>query len=427
MTYDQVIDYLFSQLPMYQKQGKAAFKKDLTNIIALSELLGNPHQQFKSVHLAGTNGKGSCAHSIASVLQEAGYRVGLYTSPHLKDYRERIRINGEMISEQAVISFVEEIQDAINDISPSFFEITVAMAFHYFANEKVDIAIVETGLGGRLDSTNIITPELSVITSIGMDHMQMLGDTLEKIAGEKAGIIKPGVPVVLPKGLRTSVKSVFEQKAKSETSRINADTGDYSIEKNFDGSVKIRQSGQISYENLTPGIKGNFYLKNLPTIIESIKELNKIGFSVSDTHMIDGIRQVVANTGLKGRWQKLGENPLVITDVGHNEDGWNEILNQFEELTFRQLHIVLGMVSDKAVNDIFDLLPSDAIYYLCEPNIARAMPIERLATGAKKSGFTYTVCKDVNDCIEKARRFAVADDLIFIGGSTFVVAEINDL
>ncbi|MEL6559231.1 MAG: folylpolyglutamate synthase/dihydrofolate synthase family protein [Bacteroidota bacterium] len=427
MTYDQVLDYLFSQLPMYQKQGKAAFKKDLTNIIALSEILGNPHQQFKSVHLAGTNGKGSCAHSIASVLQEAGYKVGLYTSPHLKDYRERIRINGEMISEEAVISFVETIRDAIRDISPSFFEITVAMAFDYFAREKVDIAIIETGLGGRLDSTNILMPELSVITSIGMDHMQMLGDTVEKIAGEKAGIIKPGVPVVLPKGLQASVKSVFEQKALLEESPLNTNADSYSIEKNTNGSLAVSQNGQISFPNLIPGIKGNFYLKNLPTIIESINELKKRGFSISDAHLIDGIRQVVTNTGLKGRWQKLIENPLVITDVGHNEDGWNEILNQFEELKFRQLHIVLGMVSDKEVDEIFDLLPSDAIYYLCEPNIVRAMPVERLVEGAIRSGFTYTVCKDVNDCIEKARSFAIADDFIFVGGSTFVVAEINDL
>ena len=427
MTYDQVLDYLFSQLPMYQRQGQSAFKKDLTNTIALSEFLGNPHQKFKSVHLAGTNGKGSSAHSIASVLQEAGYKVGLYTSPHLKDYRERIRINGEMISETAVISFVEKVRSTVNDISPSFFELSVAMAFEYFANEKVDIAIIETGLGGRLDSTNIITPEVSVITSIGMDHMNMLGDTLEKIAGEKAGIIKPGVPVVLPKGFKQSVRSVFEQKAKSEGSLINADSEQYRIEKNTEGSLTIYQNDKISFSDIIPGIKGNFYLKNIPTIIESIKELKKNGYNIDDVHIKNGIENVVVNTGLKGRWQKLGENPLIITDVGHNEEGWNEILNQFKELTFRQLHIVLGMVSDKEIDKIFDLLPSDAIYYLCEPNIVRAMPVERLAASARKSGFTYIVCKDVNECIEKARRFAVAEDFIYIGGSTFVVAEINDL
>lgn len=426
MTYEQVLDYLYSQLPMYQKQGKSAYIKDLSNTIALCAALDNPERKFRSIHIAGTNGKGSTAHTIASILQEAGYKTGLYTSPHLKDYRERIRINGEMISEEAVISFIERIDETIKNIEPSFFEITVAMAFDYFANEKIDIAVIETGLGGRLDSTNIINPLLSVITSIGMDHMNILGDTLELIAGEKAGIIKKEVPVVLPQYLPDGIESVFLSKAKTLNSFVNRSSDYYSI-LSSENRINVRFNNELYIEGLIPDIKGNYYLKNLPTIFASINELNKTNFTISKEQVIEGIVKTASNTGIKGRWQILGSKPLVITDIGHNVDGWNEILNQLNELNFRKLHLVVGMVNDKKIDDIFDLLPSDAIYYLCEPNIPRAMPVSKLAEYARLVGFTYTVCKDVNKSIEKAKSFASDDDLIFIGGSTFVVAEIIDL
>ncbi len=426
MTYEEVLDYMYSQLPMYQKQGKSAFKKDLSNTLTLCNALDNPQEKFKSVHLAGTNGKGSTAHSIASVLQEAGYKVGLYTSPHLKDYRERIKVNGNMISEEAVVSFVDRIDETIKTIEPSFFEITVAMAFDYFASEQVDIAVIETGLGGRLDSTNIITPLLSVITSIGMDHMNMLGDTLELIAGEKAGIIKKGVPVILPQNLSKSVETVFLNKANSMQSAVNVNSNYYRFSKLEDG-VNVYFEEAILINNLQPEIKGQFYLKNLPTIIGLVKELNKAGYSIDKEHLIQGIEKAVSNTGLKGRWQKLNKTPEIIADIGHNVDGWNEILKQLNFIKFGRLHIVLGLVSDKNIKEIFDLLPTDAIYYLCEPKIPRAMPVEKLAECARLSGFTYTVCKDVNESIEKAKRFALEQDFIFVGGSTFVVAEIKEL
>ncbi|MGB3466140.1 MAG: folylpolyglutamate synthase/dihydrofolate synthase family protein [Cyclobacteriaceae bacterium] len=426
MTYQEVLDYLYSQLPMYQKQGKTAFKKDLSNTLALCELLDNPQDAIKTVHIAGTNGKGSTAHSLASVLKEAGYKTGLYTSPHLKDYRDRIRVNGDMIPEEAVITFVEHIRSAINDIQPSFFELTVAMALDYFRKQEVAIAIIETGLGGRLDSTNVITPLISVITSIGLDHMDLLGDTLEAIAGEKAGIIKPGIPVVLPKELPGDTKSIFLRHASEKNSSVNTRAEQYSCTPTAQGVTVYRQKDQL-LEKLTPGIRGIYFLRNLPTVLEAIEELRLAGFSISEANVIDGIEKISTNTGLKGRWQKLGDNPLMITDVGHNTDGWKDILAHMATIEFRQLHIVLGMVADKEADTIFDLLPSDAIYYLCEPNIPRAMPVRKLAEHARKAGFTYTTVGDVNECIDLARQNAGKDDFIFIGGSTFVVAEIKDL
>lgn len=426
MTYQEVLDYLYSQLPMYQRQGSTAFKKDLSNTLALCDFLGNPQQKIRSIHIAGTNGKGSTAHSLASVLQQAGYKTGLYTSPHLKDYRERIRINGEMISEEAVIAFVEKIKTKVSEILPSFFEMTVAMAFDHFANEQVDIAVIETGLGGRLDSTNVLIPVLSVITSIGLDHTKFLGDTLEAIAGEKAGIIKQGVPVVLPKHLPGKTREVFMNYAAQSNSRVNDEAVQYNCQYEGDEILVLKNDTDLQIRFI-PDIKGFHYLRNLPTVLESVEELRKAGFAIEKKQIIGGLSGIGLNTGLKGRWQKLGDRPTVITDVGHNVDGWTEILNQLSQIDHRQLHIVLGMVDDKDTDELFDLLPSDAIYYLCEMKIPRAMPLATLAEKARQAGFTYSAIGDVNECIAKARELATDNDLIFIGGSTFVVAEIKDL
>ena len=404
MTYEEVLKYLFEELPMYQQQGKTAFKADLSNIIQFCEALGNPHLKFKSVHIAGTNGKGSTAHGMASVLQEAGYRTGLYTSPHLKDYRERIRINGEMISQDAVVDFVTAQRSSIDEIHPSFFEFTVALAFHHFAEQQVDIAVIETGLGGRLDSTNIVTPEISVITSIGLDHTHILGDTVVKIAGEKAGIIKNGVPVVLPKELPKGTREVFTEKADTLQAPVNQETQSYKLE--LSGQmVNCFKDGNVILTGLRPGIKGRHFLKNLPTVIESVMELRKLHYQMTDDQLKTGIERIVENTGLKGRWQQLAHQPDVIADVGHNPDGWSELLGQIAAGNYGSIHFVIGMVNDKAVEEILDLLPFNALYYLCEPKIPRAMPVEQLAASVRKAGFSYTVVKDVNECIDRARRW----------------------
>ncbi|MGB0882624.1 MAG: bifunctional folylpolyglutamate synthase/dihydrofolate synthase [Vicingaceae bacterium] len=404
MNYQQTLDYLFKQLPMYQRVGKAAYKVDLANTHQLCELLNHPENKFKSVHVAGTNGKGSTSHMLASVLQEAGYKVGLYTSPHLKDFRERVKINGEMISEEKVISFVQQYQSDFEKIQLSFFEWTVGLAFDYFASEKVDIAIIETGLGGRLDSTNVVTPEASVITNIGIDHTQFLGNTLEKIAAEKAGIIKPNIPVIIGE-TQTETELVFKNKASECKSEIIF----------ADKAIK---------ETLKTDLKGIYQQKNVKTCLTTLNCLNQKGWDISVDNIKTGLLNVVNNTGLLGRWQILNNTPLTICDTGHNEEGITEIVNQIKNIKHNELHIVFGAVNDKSIDKVMKLLPKNAVYYFCQAKIPRALVVDELINIAEQHGLKGMKYLSVSEAYTKAQENADNDDLIFIGGSTFVVAEV---
>ncbi len=424
-SYQQTLDFLFTQLPMYQRQGASAYKKDLSNTIALCEALGNPQHGFKSVHLAGTNGKGTTAHTIASILQEAGFKTALHTSPHLKDFRERIKINGEMVSEGFVVDFVESNQEVMKELEPSFFEITVVMAFEYFRQQEVDIAVIETGMGGRLDSTNVIDPLVSAITAIGLDHMKFLGNDLVSIAKEKAGIIKQDTPVVLYDFNEAEVKEVFQNKAKEVSSFVNDSSESYQITKE-ENTISVA-ADHFNLEQINPAIKGDYYFSNLPVALEVIHELRNQGFKVGENHIMQGIQNVVTNTGLKGRWQILQDKPYVFADVGHNADGIKVILNQLSNLSYQDLHIVWGSVNDKDINEIFDLLPSDAFYYFCESNIPRALPLSDLIEIGEQRQLEYLGIKDVNEALKEARAKANPQDVIWVGGSTFVVAELDEL
>lgn len=424
-SYQQTLDFLFTQLPMYQRQGASAYKKDLSNTIALCEALGNPQHGFKSVHLAGTNGKGTTAHTIASILQEAGYKTALHTSPHLKDFRERIKINGEMVSEDFVVDFVESNQDVIKELEPSFFEITVVMAFEYFRQQEVDIAIIETGMGGRLDSTNVINPLVSAITAIGLDHMKFLGNDLESIASEKAGIIKPEIPVVLYDFKNPEVKDVFQKRAIELSSIVNDSSESYQINKE-ENTISVAAE-HFNLQQINPAIKGNYYYGNLPVALEVIHELKSQGFNFEENQIKQGIQNVVTNTGLKGRWQILQNEPYVFADVGHNADGIKVILSQLSNMLYQKLHIIWGSVNDKDINEIFDLLPSDAFYYFCESNIPRALPLSDLIEIGKQRHLKYLGIKDVNEALKEARAKANPQDVIWVGGSTFVVAELDEL
>jgi len=404
MNYPETLDYLFGQLPMYQRIGNAAYKANLDNTYRLSEILNHPEKQFKSVHIAGTNGKGSTSHMLASVLQEAGYKVGLYTSPHLKDFRERIKINGEMISENEVIDFVEEYKNEFEKIQLSFFEWTVGLAFHSFANQKVDIAIVETGLGGRLDSTNIVTPEVVVITNISMDHTQLLGDTLEKIAAEKAGIIKSTIPVVIGE-TQPKIKHVFIEKAK----QMNA---------------PIQFADEYPTKEYESDLKGVYQQQNKKTVVATIHVLQTLGWNIAENHIIKGLQNVVSNTGLMGRWQVLNKQPFTVCDTGHNEAGIRLILAQINQQSFEKLHVVLGVVNDKDITNILALLPNNASYYFCQANIPRALEVSVLAEKATAVGLSGTTFPSVDAAYKAAQKNATAQDMIFIGGSTFVVAEV---
>lgn len=404
MNYLETLDYLFSQLPMYQRVGNAAYKANLDNTYRLSEILNHPEKQFKSVHIAGTNGKGSTSHMLAAVLQEAGYKVGLYTSPHLKDFRERIKINGEMISENDVIDFVKEYKHEFEKIQLSFFEWTVGLSFHYFAKQKVDIAIVETGLGGRLDSTNIVTPEVAVITNISMDHTQFLGDTLAKIAAEKAGIIKSTIPVIIGE-TQPEIKPVFIEKAK----QLNA-------------PVQFADEGLIQeYES---DLKGAYQQKNKKTVVATIQVLQTLGWNIAENHIKKGLLNVVKNTGLMGRWQVLSKQPFTVCDTGHNEAGIKLILAQINQQSFEKLHFVLGVVNDKDIANILQLLPKNATYYFCQAKIPRALEVDILAEKAMAVGLSGTAFPTVEAAFQAAQKNATAQDMIFIGGSTFVVAEV---
>lgn len=410
---------------MYQRIGAAAFKKDLTNTLALCSELGNPQKKFKSVHVGGTNGKGSSSHMIAAILQTAGYKTGLYTSPHLKSFTERIRINGKEVSEQFVIDWVNKMMPALERIRPSFFETTVAMAFDYFAKEAVDVAVIEVGLGGRLDSTNVITPVVSLITNIGFDHMDMLGDTLDKIAFEKAGIIKSGVPAVIGKH-SSETDRVFFHKAKNEGSALYFAEDEYSAVGSVD-KLDILKNGAILLSSISLSLKGGYQKKNLPGVLKTIELLREMGFYITDEAVKTGLENAAALTGLKGRWQTIEYKPLVICDTAHNEDGMREVVQLIAQQQFKQLYIVFGMVADKQHDKLLVLLPKDAHYIFCEAKIPRALPAEILAQKALQYNLKGDVVRDVNQALAHARSMAGPDDFIFVGGSTFVVAELDKL
>ncbi len=403
-NYSQTVEWMFQQLPMYQRIGANAYKKDLTNILSFSEKLNNPHHNFKAIHIAGTNGKGSTSHMMASILQEAGYKVGLYTSPHLKDFRERIRIDGKEIPEATVIRFIDENKSFLEDHKLSFFEMTVGMAFDHFSREKVDIAIVEVGLGGRLDSTNIITPILAVITNIGKDHVQMLGDTLEEIAFEKAGIIKPGIPVVIGEN-QVETKAVFNETAK----RLNSE---------------IIFAEDLNPENYSSDLTGDYQTKNLQTVVTAIRKLNKSKFNISEESIYNGLMRVKKNTGLRGRWDILQTNPKVICDTAHNTEGLIYVLKQLLKEDFTNLHIVLGVVNDKDLRSILPLFPKRATYYFCKPNVPRGMDQIELQRKCLASGLHGESYSSVKSAFDSALKKSTKHDLIFIGGSNFVVAEV---
>jgi dihydrofolate synthase/folylpolyglutamate synthase len=427
MNYSETLEYIFSQLPMYQRQGASAFKKDLSNTLKLCELLGQPHTKFKSIHIAGTNGKGSVSHMLASVFQEAGFKVGLYTSPHLTDFRERIKVEGKMIPEQSVIDFAENHKADFEDIKPSFFEMTVAMAFEHFANEKVDIAIVETGLGGRLDSTNVLTPELSVITNIGYDHQQFLGETLLEIAAEKAGIIKPDVPVIVGE-FQQEVAEVFEAKARENNSRLRFANREWETRKqkltDDQLMMKLRHYDGPELEVISQ-LSGPHQAKNLITALEVVRTISDTGWNLTREHFKSGIKQVASNTGLKGRWQVLGRNPLIIADTAHNREGLEpNIARLLSNREPKQLHFVWGMVNDKDVKHTLQMLPSESSYYFCRPDVPRGLDVEHLVTSAKKIGLNHIPFPSVIEALEAAKGLAKRDDIIYVGGSTFVVAEV---
>lgn len=425
-NYQQVLSYLYEALPMFQRVGAVAYKKDLTNTLALCNALGNPQTKFKSVHVAGTNGKGSTSHMIASVLQSSGYSTGLYTSPHLKNFTERIKVNGIEVSEKFVIDFVNKIKPEIERIKPSFFEITVAMAFDYFSHCKVDIAVIEVGLGGRLDSTNVITPMVSVITNIGFDHKELLGDTLEKIAFEKAGIIKTGVPVIISQH-QSEVENVFKAKAHEVHAEIYFASDEYDVKILSDGGVEVKRDNHPYISDLHLPLKGIYQTKNLSGVLCACNFLAANGFTISKENLVKGLEQTVTQTGLKGRWQQLNTNPLIICDTGHNVDGIRYVVEQIKQQSFDTLHIVLGMVKDKDQMEVLKLLPTTALYYFCQAKIPRALDAMALAQMAKECGLQGVVIADVNEALQAAKRAAKPNDLIFIGGSTFVVAEINEL
>lgn len=399
MNYQETLEYLFVKTPAFQQKGETAYKPGLANVMELDDFYGNPHKRFKTIHIAGTNGKGSVSHTLAAILQSAGYKVGLYTSPHLKDFSERIRINGKPISEQYVIDFVREAEEIIDRLNPSFFEITTLMAFTYFAHENVDIAVIETGLGGRLDSTNIISPILSVVTNVSFDHVNLLGDTLEKIAFEKSGIIKKGIPAVvgeMPLGLRP----IFTEKTEKVVFAEDTAYSDYEFE-----------------------LKGYCQEKNKKTILCAV-ELLKNELNIIEENIAEGLKNVVELTSLMGRWQKLSSSPLIIADTGHNVAGMQYIVSQIADIKAENKRMVIGMVGDKDITSMLKLLPKDAIYYFCNAQIPRALPAEELKRKASEFGLKGNAYPSVSDALDSAKRDASTNDFIFVGGSNFTVAEI---
>lgn len=427
MTYPQTLDYLFTKLPMYQRVGAAAYKANLNNTIAICKALGNPEKKIKCIHVAGTNGKGSSSHMLAAILQQAGYKTGLYTSPHLVDFRERIKINGKEIPKAEVVKFVEEKKTIFESIEPSFFEWTVGLAFDYFAKQEVDVAVIEVGLGGRLDSTNVINPVACLITNIGFDHMNLLGNTLPLIAEEKAGIIKSRVPVTISQ-TQLEVISVFNNKAKELKASIEF------ADKNYKVISTSRQNNFLSLELLHKktntkhaynlDLQGSYQIKNVIGVLNTVEILKEEGFLIEDEVIHKALSQVQKLTGLQGRWQIIQDKPLVIADTGHNQDGIKEVLENLKRYNYKKLHFVLGVVNDKDISTILKMLPKDATYYFCKASIPRALDEKELSMQAKNMGLIGKTFKTVSEALAAAKKQAKLIDLIFVGGSTFTVADI---
>ncbi len=427
MDYQQTLDYLYNQFPVYQRIGARAFKVGLGNSEKIAEHMGHPHKSFKTIHIAGTNGKGSVSHTLASILQSAGYITGLYTSPHLVDFRERIRVDGCMIPKEEVVAFVDKHIEFFKTLSPSFFEITMAMAFEYFRRLGVDVAVIETGLGGRLDSTNIISPDISVITNIGYDHMTFLGDTLGEIAGEKAGIIKHGTPVVIGER-HEETDDVFVRKAAEESAKITFAEDVYTV---LDSAVAAddlldlrikKDSGEVLEKTFS--LTGYCQNKNIVTILAAVDELRSVGYDISDDALREGLENVQEYTGLQGRWQKIASRPDMIVDTGHNAHGIRLVAKQLAESKYDNLHIVWGMVNDKHPEQVLPLMPKNAHYYFTQAQIERAMPAEELAEIGLAVGLVGEVYPNVTEALLAAKKNARLNDLIFIGGSNFIVAEV---
>ncbi len=425
MNYQETLNYLYAQLPMFHRIGAAALKNNLDNTIALDNYFEHPHKSYKTIHVGGTNGKGSVSHLLASMFQQAGFKTGLYTSPHLKDFRERIRINGEMIPEEAVTVFIEDFLrlNKTPKIEPSFFELTMSMAFDYFRKEKVDIAIVEVGLGGRLDSTNIITPEISVITNISFDHVNILGDTLEKIAAEKAGIIKENIPVVIGE-TQSETEQVFINTAKSKNSEIRFADQEYLVENLNNGHFNAFSAKTKTTKEIELDLKGCYQQKNLATVLLTVDVLNEKGFNLSEEIVNEALKSAAKNTGLLGRWQQIGENPRIICDTGHNEGGITLVTQQLRNEKYEHLHIVFGMVNDKEIDKVLALLPKSATYYFTRASIERALDENELMLKASKYNLVGKSYSSTQKALEAAKENASTNDLIFVGGSTFIVAEV---
>lgn len=429
MNYKETIAYMFNQLPMYQRQGKAAYKADLETSLAFDKYLDYPHTAFKTIHVAGTNGKGSVSHMFASVLQEAGYKLGLYTSPHLKSFTERIKVNGQEVSEQFIVDFIERTKQFIEEQKPSFFEMTVFMALQYFKEQNVDIAIIEVGMGGRLDSTNVINPLLSIITNISLDHTAFLGDTIAKIAVEKAGVIKGNIPVVVGES-QTETEAVFTETAKIHNCNIYFANKkyqiDYALHNSYTNQIfNVKHNNKLVYKNLSLDLLGAYQSKNVKTLLQAIDVLKENGIKITDEALYNGLSKTVKNTGLLGRWQILGNNPLIICDTGHNEAGIKQITEQLKQIPYKKLHFVIGTVDDKKLSEILILLPKDAIYYFTQANIERALDVDKLYDAAKIAGLSGDKYKTVELAFEQAKKNADKNDIIFVGGSTFVLAELE--
>jgi dihydrofolate synthase / folylpolyglutamate synthase len=424
--YAHCLQFLYQSLPMYQRVGASAYKKDLHNTLKMCEDLGNPQQKFRSIHVAGTNGKGSTSHMLAAIFQAAGYKTGLYTSPHLKEFTERIRINGQEMPQQKVLDFVNTYREFVDELQPSFFEWTVAMAFHHFSEEQVDIAIIEVGMGGRLDSTNVITPEVSVITNISFDHKQFLGDTLEKIALEKAGIIKPGVPVVVSE-YQEEVWPIFVQKAETLQAPLTLATNRVRVMSSDNGCFQLEGMAAQEIPRLFPQLQGNYQRVNLPGVLATVEILRQRGYSLSPEVVKEGIERCVDLTGLKGRWQTLHLAPRVICDTAHNEAGLRWVIDQLMATPHRHLHMVLGVAADKELEPLFHILPRSASYWFCQAHIPRALDAHHLAQAAKEAGISGRVVLNVNEALQAALSECQPEDLVFVGGSNFTVAELHQL
>lgn len=423
MTYEETLHYLYTSTPLFQNVGKDAYKEGLENTYELDKHFGHPHKQFKTIHIAGTNGKGSCSHTLAAILQSAGYKTGLYTSPHLVDFRERIRVNGTPIPKDYVTLFVEENRSFFEPLHPSFFELTTAMAFKYFAKQHVDVAIIEVGLGGRLDCTNIITPDMCIITNISFDHTQFLGNTLEKIAKEKAGIIKSGIPVVIGE-TSTETRTVFQNKAAETHAPITFAEDEYLVEDWKTGTDGYRIYQTKDYADLKGELGGLYQIKNTNTILTAVRQLKQIGYTITEQDIRNGFANVCKLTGLMGRWQTIETSPKVICDTGHNVGGISYIVEQLKHETYKHLHIVIGMVNDKDISGVLSLLPKDAYYYFTQASVKRALPAEEMAQKAYAANLQGSYYDNVQTALEAAKAKADKDDLIFVGGSSFIVADL---